>query len=434
MHKSNKIVIPNTFRALRHRNYRLFFMGQSVSLIGTWMQNMAQQLLVYRLTGSAAALGMVNLLALIPLIPFSLWGGSLTDRMPKRNIVIGTQFAMMVQAVILAILTWSGWIEIWHVFLLSFVLGAINAVDVPARLAFTIDMVEGKEDLTNAIGLNSTMFNSARIFGPAMAGIIVAATGEGTAFLLNGCTFLAVIISLLSMRGLPTKSQPVNVKGHVMEHMAEGWRYIRKRQIVLILFSLVGVSAFLSMPYSTLMPVFADEVLGSSAKPVIEFFCGSTAINWQCVAPEALPLGLLLAMVGLGAVIGSLFVASLPESASRGKWLTIGNIFFPFFLLIFSQSKSYVFSMILLFLAGMCFILQNSLANTLIQLSVPDELRGRVMSLYSMTNQGMMRLGGLQAGLLADRWSAPFSVGIGTFISLLYSLFVFVRFKNIKKL
>src|SRR5512142_2513656 len=196
------------FRALRHRNYKLWFFGQTISLVGTWMQTMAEQVLVYRLTGSAAALGMVNFIALIPLIPLSLLGGSITDRFSRRKIIIFTQVVMMLQAFLLSWLTWNGHIQVWHVYVLSLILGMVNAIDVPARQAFTVDMVEGKEDLTNAIALNSAMFNAARALGPALAGLTVAALGEGMAFFINGISFVAVLISLFMMRNLPRLAPP----------------------------------------------------------------------------------------------------------------------------------------------------------------------------------------------------------------------------------
>src|SRR5512136_2467680 len=195
--------LPAPFRAFSHRNYLLWFLGQRISLVGTWMQTMAQQVLVYRLTGSAAALGIISFIGLIPLIPLSLWGGSIIDRFPRRTILLVTQVIMLLQAMLLAMLTWSGRIQVWQVYLLAFILASVNAVDLPARQAFTVDMVEGKEDLTSAIGMNSAMFNAARAIGPALAGILVATTGEGNAFFFNGLTFIAVIISLLMMHGLP---------------------------------------------------------------------------------------------------------------------------------------------------------------------------------------------------------------------------------------
>lgn len=435
LHRS--IHFPATFRALRHRNFRLWFAGQTVSLVGVWMQNMAQQVLVYRLTGSAVALGTVNLLALIPLIPLSLWGGSFIDRSSKRKIIIFTQLAMMFQALTLAVLTWTGIVQVWHVYFLALLLGSVNAIDVPARQAFTVDMVEGKEDLTNAIGLNSAMFNLARALGPAMAGLTVAATGEGNAFFLNSLTFLAVLISLSLMRDLPpprTDDKHMKRGNSSKEHIMEGLRFIRSRRAIFYLVSLVAVSGFLAQPYNTLMPVFATDVLGSSAQPVVAYFCGEGPISFECQSPEALPLGILLTMVGIGAVVGALLIASLPNSANRGYLLTAGNLGFPLLLMMFSFSRSFVFSVVLMALVGFSFVCQNSLANTLLQVITPDELRGRVMSVYTMVTQGTMRLGGMQAGLMADFVSAPFSVGIGGVLSLFYGLWVALRVPEVKEL
>ncbi len=429
-----RIYRPATFRSLRHRNFRIWFYGQTVSLIGTWMQTMAQQVLVYRLTNSATALGMVNFISLIPLIPLGLLGGSITDRFPRRSILLFTQTSMMLLAFILAWLTYAGTVQVWHVYVLSLFLGMVNAIDVPARQAFTVDMVEGKEDLTNAIGLNSAMFNGARAIGPALAGLAVAATGEDMAFLINGVTFLAVIISLLTMRNLPRVAH--SAKGQVSfgKHIFEGLHFIGGHRDLFYLVSLVGVSAFLSMPYSTLMPVFAQNVLGKSAQPVVDYFCRTGPLHIQCQSPEALPLGILLTVVGIGALLGALVVASLPDTAHRGRLLTAGNLAFPILLLVFAISKSFLVSLFLLFLVGVSFVWQNALANTLLQLVSPDELRGRVMGVYSMVFQSTMRLGGLQAGLIADWVSAPFSVGIGAVASLAYGLYVAVRVPEIRRL
>ena len=316
-----------TFRALRHRNYRLWFVGQGVSLIGTWMQTMALQLLVYRLTGSAAALGMINFIGLIPLLPLALWGGSLVDRFPKRTVILVTQTGMLIQALLLSALTISGTIQVWQVYVMAFFLGALQAVDMPARQAFTVDMVEGKEDLTNAIGLNSAMFNGARALGPALAGLVVAATGEGLAFFINALTFVAVIVCLLMMRNLPNSSKQTTVG--VAKHMAEGIRFVSRQQVVLVLMSLVAVSAFLSMPYSTLMPIFANGVLRDSANILVQTVCQGPSAILRCQAPEALPLGLLLTTVGIGALVGALAIASLPNDTRRGRLLTAGNLLFP---------------------------------------------------------------------------------------------------------
>ncbi len=395
---------------------------------------MAQQVLVYRLTGSAASLGIISFIGLIPLIPLSLWGGSITDRFPKRAIILITQTVMMLQAFLLAILTWRGSVQIWQVYVLAFVLGAALAVDLPARQAFTVDLVEGKEDLTSAIGLNSAMFNGARAIGPALAGVLVATTGEANAFFLNGLTFVAVIISLLLMRRLPKPKASIERDSSPIKHMAGGLQFILQRQTILILVSLIAVSAFLSMPYNTLLPVFASEVVAQSAKPVVAALCNSNWIRLGCQAPEALPLGLLYSMVGIGAVIGALVVASLPTKARRGLLLTIGNLAFPLFLILFAFSSYFYQSLILMLCIGFSFVWQNALANTLLQFVTPDELRGRVMAVYSMTFQAMMRLGGLQAGFMADWLGAPMAVGIGAIISLLYGVFVAIRYPKVRQL
>jgi MFS family permease len=312
--------LPYALRALRHRNYRLFFFGQMISLIGTWMQTIAQQWLVYRLTGSATMLGTISLLGVVPLLPLSLWAGSLADRFPKRSIILWSQTVMMALAFILAALTWTGTVQVWHVMLLAVVLAAANAVDIPARQAFVVEMVEGREDLSNAIGLNSTIFNAARAVGPAVAGIAVATTGEAGAFLTNGIAFLAVIAALLMMR-LPPQQRTAQVT-RLGSHLGEAARYVRREQIVLVLISLVAVSAFLSMPYSTLMPVFADKVLRQSAQGVLDAVCGwAGTLGISCRSPDALTYGLLMASTGVGAVVGALFVAALPASVRRGRWL-----------------------------------------------------------------------------------------------------------------
>lgn len=422
------------FRALRHRNYRLWFYGQTISLIGTWMQSMAQQVLIFRLTGSAAALGMVNFIALIPLVPLSLWSGSVADRYPKRLIVLIGQVIMMVQALILAVLCWTDAIRVWHVYVLSFVLGAVTALELPARQAFTVDLVEGKADLANAIGLNSAMFNTARAIGPALAGVVVAATGEGNAFFLNSLTFIAVTVSLLLMRNLPASHRPLDPGTGTLAHMAAGLKFVLSQQVILVLVSLIAVSAFLSMPYNTLMPVFADRILAPSARPVVAFFCDAQVGFLRCQAPEALPLGFLLTTVGIGAVLAAMAVAALPERIGKGKLMTVGNLAFPALLLVFSLSRSFLLSLAVMFLVGFSFVLQNALANTLLQIVSPDELRGRVMSMYTMTFQGMMRLGGLQAGFVADWLGASVSVAIGAVLSLGYGLFVALRYPAVRRL
>jgi MFS family permease len=423
-----------TFRALRHRNYRLWFFGQGLSLIGTWMQSMAQQVLVYRLTGSAVALGIVSVMVVLPLIPFALWGGSLSDRVSKRNIILTTQTLMMIQAFVLALLTWSGTVQIWQVYVMAFLLGMFKAVDMPARQAFVIELVEGKDDLTSAIGLNSAIHNGAKTLGPALAGVFIAMMGEAVAFILNGLSFLAVILSLVLMRNLPQPIRETHETAHVLTHTVDGLRYVFGQQTILILMSLVAVSSFLSRPYQTLLPVFADVTLKGSAEPVITYLCGGNFAVMNCRAPAAIPLGMLFSTVGVGAIVGAFLVASLPETAQRGQMLTVGNITFPLFLLLFVGSNSILISLVMMLFVGVSHVFQNSLANTLLQLTTPNELRGRVMSLYSLVSQGMTHVGGLQAGIVADWMGAPFSIGVGAAFSLLYGLFIAVRYPQVRKL
>lgn len=393
---------------------------------------MAQQVLVYRLTGSAAALGVISAIGLIPLLPLSLLGGSIADRASRRTVIVLAQTAMMVQAFLLAWLSWTGAVQIWHVYLMALLLAAAQAIDLPARQAFIVDMVEGKDDLTNAIALNSAIFNGARALGPAMAGALVAAVGEAPAFFMNGLSFVAVIISLLMMRNLPVV--PATKAAPLTRHLAEGMRYVISTKIILVLTSLVAVSAFLSMPYSTLMPVIADRVLRDSAAPVVAALCTNPDAPFQCRAPEALALGMLLTAVGIGAVTGALVVASLPDNARRGRLLTMGNLLFPALLLAFSVSRSFLLSILLLAGVGVSFVMQNSLANTLIQLIVPNQLRGRVMSLYTLAFQTFMRGGGLQAGLVADAIGPALSIGIGALVSLGYGAFVAVRYPKLRNM
>jgi MFS family permease len=426
--------LPSAFRALRHRNFRLFFVGQLISLIGTWMQTIAQQWLVYRLTGSATMLGVISLVAVLPLFPMSLWGGSLADRLPKRSIIIVTQTTMMVLAFVLAALSWTGAVQVWHVIVLAVLLGAANAVDIPARQAFVVEMVEGKEDMANAIGLNSAIFNGARAIGPALAGVAVAMTGEAGAFFINGVTFIAVIVGLFLMR-LPSQPQPTQ-QARLGSHMGEAVRYVRSQQAVMVLISMVAVSAFLSMPYSTLLPVFASDVLHKSAQPALDLVCNGlgSSLGLNCQSPDALVYGLLMAATGLGAVIGALFVAALPPRARRGHWLTLGNLVFPALVMFMAISRSFILTMVLLVGIGLSYVAQNALANTLIQFAAPDELRGRVMSIYSLTFQAMMRFGGMQAGLLGDLLGVPLTVGSGAVICLLYGLFVAWRYPRVRHL
>lgn len=402
--------VPKTFAALRHRNYRLFFTGQLISLIGTWMQNVAQSWLVYALTGSPFYLGVVSFASAIPSLTLTLGAGVVIDRMPKRTLLLITQTASMLLAFILAADVFVGWVQPWHIVILSFLLGAVNAFDAPTRQAFVVEMVEDRADMPNAIALNSAIFQMARIIGPTMAGIALAVVGPSWLFLLNGLSFIAVIAGLGLMKLGPTLAPPKRAPALVQ--LREGLAYIWHTESVRTLIGVVAVSNLFAFGYSALMPAFAEDVLHSDAEG----------------------LGLLSAAVGTGALIGALLVASLANFRHKGKLLTFGNLFFPIMVLLFSASTSLPVSMLLLAGAGLGFIIQNATTNTLIQNIVPDHLRGRVMSVYMFVFQGFFPLGALLAGLIAQNATIPIGAAFGGAIALLYGLLLLWRAPLIRRL
>jgi MFS family permease len=398
------------------------------------MQTVAQQVLVYRLTGSAMALGIVNLMALIPLVPMSLWGGSLSDGFPKRTVVLVTQSGMLIQALLLGILVWTDAVQVWHVYILALLLGALKAVDMPSRQAFVVEMVENKDDVTNAIGLNSVVGNGAKTLGPALAGVMVAGMGEAVAFFANAGSFIAVIAGLFLMRDLPQTCESRQKSAGLVSDIAEGVRFVLKEQALVVLMIMVAVNNLLSLPITTLMPVFANVVLKQSATPLVELLCGGEAPLIHCQAPEALPLGLLLAALGVGAIIGGILVASIPDQVPRGRALTLGNLGVPFFLLLFVASNSMALSLALMVTVGISRVLQNAVANALLQTSSPDTLRGRVMGLYGLTNQGAENLGGAQAGFAADWIGAQLSIGVGAAAALALTLYLALRYPKVREM
>lgn len=379
-----------------------------VSLVGTWVQIVAQNWLVYRLTGSPAMLGLVNFVALVPALPMGLWAGSLADRFDKKRLVLIAQTLMFIQAAVLATLTVTGLVQVWHVMALAFVFGVARALDVPARQAFVVEIV-GKEDLTNAIALNSTVFNVARSAGPAVAGLLIIAVGEGLAFVVNAATFLPVIAALLAMR---TSSVRREVKGPAHRQIVEGIQYAGRNKLVWVLISVVGVSAFFVMPYSVLLPVFAKQV-----------FRGGADVY-----------GYLMTFAGLGALVGALTVASLGPRSPRGLLLSGANVAFAVLVFSFAFVRAFWLAAAVLAAAGFCFVVQNSLANTLIQLNVPDRLRGRVMSIYFLVFMGAMRLGSLQAGYVARYVDVQAALLIGASASLLWAALVAWRFPRLREI
>jgi MFS family permease len=380
-------------RALRHRNFQLFFSGQLISLIGTWMQSVAQSWLVYRLTGSALLLGTVGFASQIPVFLFAPLGGITADRFNRRTVVIGTQTASLILAFILAALTLYHKVQVWHVFVLAALLGVVNAFDIPGRQSFLVDMV-GKEDLMNAIALNSSMFNGARIIGPAIAGILVAKIGEGWCFFANGISYIAVIVGLLLMNVV---SEPRAIGASPLEHMMEGFRFVNETAPIRALLMLLGLVSLVGMPYVVLMPIFADQILHGGARG----------------------LGILMGATGVGALLGALTLAFREGVKGLGRWVAWCCAGFGVSLMVFSASHNFWVSVILLLPVGYFMMLQMACSNTLIQVMVPDALRGRVMAVYSMMFMGMAPIGALLGGAVAEHLGAPLAVAIGGLASLI---------------
>ncbi|MGA8221010.1 MAG: MFS transporter [Candidatus Acidiferrales bacterium] len=380
--------IQGMLRSLRHRNFQLFFSGQMISLIGTWMQNIAQAWLVYRLTGSSLLLGLVGFAGQIPVFLFAPLGGMVADRWNRHRVIIGTQTTAMILAFILAALTLLHIVRVWEIVLLASLLGAVNAFDIPARQAFLIDMV-GREDLMNAIALNSSMFNGARVIGPAIAGLLVAWIGEGWCFFANAVSYIAVIVGLLFMQLGPLRR--IVMKTSPLEHIAEGFRFVQSTAPILALMLLIGVVSLVAVPYTVLMPIFADRILHGGARG----------------------LGILMGATGIGALLGALTLATKHGVSGLGRWVGFSAMSFGASLILFSFSKWFLVSMFMLVPVGYSMMLQMSSSNTLIQAMVPDELRGRVMAVYTMMFMGMAPMGSLFAGTLADSIGAPWTVAIG---------------------
>jgi MFS family permease len=381
------------FRSLKHRNFQLFLSGQIVSLVGTWMQTVAEAWLIYRLTGSSVLLGVLGLVSQIPIFILSPLAGIVVDRWPRRPVIIATQVSSLVLAFTLAALTLTGQIRVWEIICLATLLGTVNAFDVPARQSFLIEMV-GREDLLNAIALNSSMFNGARVAGPAIAGLLVAWIGEGWCFFVNGVSYFAVIAGLLMMR--VGKSRAVHDGVSPIEKLREGLRFARHTKPIRAILLLVALVSFMALPFNVLMPIFADRILGGG--------------------PSA--YGTLMGAVGLGAMFGALLLAMRQQLRGLGIVLSYAAGGLGISLMIFSASRWYWVSLASLTLAGFAMMTAFTASNTLIQAMVPEQLRGRLMSLYAMMFLGMAPLGSLVAGAMAARIGAPVTVALGGFVSL----------------
>jgi len=371
------------FRALYSRNYRLFFGGQGISLIGTWMQQIAMSWLVYRLTNSVFLLGLIGFSSQISSLFFSPFAGVLSDRWNRHHILVATQSLAMIQAFILAYLTLMGVVAVHHLIILSIFLGLVNAFDMPTRQAFVVEMVEKREDLENAIALNSFLFNGARLVGPSIAGILISILGEGLCFLLNGVSFLAVIIALLAMKMTPNKED--SEKTRVLQGLKEGFIYAFGFPPIRSILFFLGWISLVGTANTTLMPVFARDILRGDSKTY----------------------GFLMAAIGVGAIIGAIFLASRKNALGLGRIITIASSIFGIGLISFSLSHVLWLSFFLLLLTGFGMMVHMASSNTILQTIVDDDKRGRVMSLYAMAFMGMAPLGSLVGGSLAGWIGAP---------------------------
>ena len=401
-------LIGLTFSALKYYNYRLWFGGQTVSLFGTWMQRTAQGYLIFDLTRSPIYLGYVGFAYGVPSWLFMIYGGAIADRFPRRTILLIAQIAMMILAFILAALTFTGMVQPWHVIVLAFLLGIANAFDAPARQAFVTELVDRK-DLTNAIALNSSMINAGAVVGPAVAGITYAAFGPAWCFAINGLTFIAVIIALMLMKMAPFK--PVERTLSIVVEIGDGLRFAARQPTIRVLIINLGLLSLAGLGFVTLLPIWAVDVLG-----------GDATTN-----------GFLHTARGLGALSGALMIAAIGQSYSRGKLFTIGTFVMPIFLILLSSTDIMPTSFLALMGAGWGFMVIVNLSNTLIQTTVTDELRGRVMGLFTFTFFGFMPIGSLINGALADQIGAPTTVQINALILLASAFFLFVRFPFIRQ-
>jgi MFS family permease len=400
--------LQNLFRALHSTNYRLFFIGQGISVIGTWMQMIAMSWLVYRITGSAFLLGIVGFASQLPIFLLAPFTGVLVDRYNRQKILIITQSLSMFQAFVLATLVLTNTVTVWAIIILSVFLGLINSIDMPARQTFVLDMVERREDLSNAIALNSSLFNGARLIGPSIGGILIAAVGEGICFAINGISFLAVIFCLLAMRLRPPK---IEVKeSRIVSGLKEGFSYafgsapIRYLILLTVLISLVG------MPYTVLMPVFAAEILHGDANT----------------------LGFLMAASGVGALAGTLYLAARKNVMGLGRIVGIASGIFGAGLMLFSLSHLLALSLVLMILTGFGMIVQIASSNTILQTVVDDDKRGRVMSIFVMAFIGMAPFGSLLAGGAATGIGAPNTLMIGGACCIVASIFFFLKFRSLR--
>ena len=396
-------------RALAYRNYRLFFGGQGLSLIGTWMQQIAMSWLVYRMSGSVFLLGLIGFTGQIPTVIFGSFAGVYVDRLNRRNLLIATQAFSMMQALLLAFLTLTGLIAVWHLIVLSIVLGIVNAVDVPARQSFVIDLVKNKRDLGNAIALNSFMFNSARLVGPSIAGLLIAYIGEGVCFLANGISFFAIILALMAIKTPPKVRHQIS--GALLHELKEGFRYVSGFAPIKYILLLVGMVSLLSMPYIVLMPVFARDILHGG--------------------PHT--LGFLMGATGIGALAGALYLASRKSVFGLGRIITFSTCLFGCGLIAFSFSRYLPLSLLMMLITGFGMIVSSASCNTIVQTIVDEDKRGRVMSFYAIAFIGMAPFGSLIGGSIAHSIGAPLTLAGCGFLSIAGAILFCYRLPQIRK-
>jgi len=394
--------VSTRFRAMQHRNFQLFIAGQLISLIGTWMQTTAQLWLVYKLTGSAALLGVFGFASQVPMLFLSSIGGYVGDHYDRQRSVIATQTCSMILAFALAALTLTNVIRDWEVIVIAFLVGIVNAFDVPIRQAFFVQMV-GKEDLPNAIALNSSIFNGARVVGPAIAGFAIAWVGEGWCFFLNGLSFVAVIVALLMMRIERTEIKPS--RDSPLRSFVQGFHFAMNDPPVRAALLLLSVLSLFGLQYSVFLPIYANDILKGGART----------------------LGLLMSSAGVGAVLGALQFAARTHYRGLARWIAATSTTCAVCLIIFSQARFFWLCTVVLFVVGFAATSQMAATNTLIQNRVPDELRSRVMAVYATMFMGVQPIGALIAGGVAKRIGAPYTLTAFGAVVLAGSLFFLFR-------
>ena len=398
------------FRAFKYRNYRLFFTGQGISLIGTWMQRIAMSWLVFRLTNSSFLLGLVGFTSQIPTFILCPFAGVIADRVDRLRIMIVTQILSMIQAGILAFLVISNRIAVWHVVILSVILGMVTAFDIPSRQSFIVKMVDKREDLGNAIAMNSFMFNSARLIGPSLAGIIISAFGDGICFLLNAISYIAIISALFAMKVKPDERAKSN--NRILEDLKIGSAYTFGIPPIRNVLLLLGLVQFVGMPYTVLMPLFAKNILGGDANT----------------------LGFLMAGVGCGALFGAIFLASRKNAQGLDRIIPMASTIFGIGLILFSLSRVFATSLLLISLCGFGMMVQMASCNTVLQTIIDDDKRGRVMSFYTMAFMGPAPFGSLLGGWTASHIGAPNTLIIGGIISILGAVIFATKSPSLRRM